>query len=306
MAKEQELRRNNPDYKPRMPLTAVPVIPPVTSSVDDHLGHNITLGKRQRSSSENMTDMEPQRQSRRVTLGMQSIHDIPRSDSLPGSRQLSTTIGRGQIPAQHTISPSHSMHLPVPPHPFAFAPPFDPPNLHHLGIPGPQHFPLPLPGTPFPFAPLGGEHLAFPFTHHLSPPGLNEDLVHLIARSAAQSAQGSQPLNAIHSQEAPAIPPPPSLNSIAMMMWAGIPPESFPQNSLITEGTGIYHPIPSYPTAALAASLSAGSRQLEKPVNESNPVSPPADALSTSATSVQLEESQQSSVTAEVDTTWLK
>lgn len=342
MAKEQEMRRNNPgpspectltwiasltplrrsDYKPRLPLTVVSVLPHGPSPMDDHLGRDSTLGKRQRSVSENITDTEPRRQSRRLTLGMQSMHDMSRSDSLPGSRQPSATIPRGQIAPQPTISPSHPMHhLPMPPHPFAFAPHgmppmlhhpdvvgFDPQRLHHLDVPGPQQFPPPLHGATFPFGPFGGEHLAFSLPPHLSLPGFNEELAHLIARRSAQSAQAPQSLNHPPNQQAAGLPFPPSPNSIAMMMWAGIPTESLPQHPLLGEGVttpGIYHPMPSYPSSVQADSWSSDSQQLD-PVDESRPATPPEETLSTTITSAPMAESQPSSITDDLDAAWLK
>ncbi|KAG9043205.1 hypothetical protein FS837_009866 [Tulasnella sp. UAMH 9824] len=313
MAKEQELRRNNPDYKPRVPLTAVPVIPHVPSPVVDHIGHNSTLGKRQRFSSENMTDTEARRQSCRVTLDMQPIHDPV--DKFP------------RTPCTFLC---HRIH-------FAFAPHRMPSMLHHsdalaFGPPKPasprdirpQHFPLPLPGAPFPFAPLGGEHLAFPVAHHLPPPVFNEELAHLIARRSAQGTQASQPLDSIHDLvrrnqtlllQAGAARPledPRSrsaCHSASSLIELKCYDDSFPQNPLIAEGIaapGLYHPVPAYPTSAPADSWSTDSQQLENSVDESRPVSPPGDSLSTSAASAHLEESQQSSMTEEVDTAWLK
>ncbi|KAG9002984.1 hypothetical protein FRB90_011275, partial [Tulasnella sp. 427] len=319
MAKEQEMRRNNPDYKPRLPLTVVSTIPHAPSPVDEHLSRDIALGKRQRATSENMADTEPRRQSRRLALGMQSMHDMPRSDSLPGSRQPSATLVRGaQLPPQSSIPPSHAMHFPVPPHPFAFGPPrmppmlhhhpdvvaFDPHRMQHLDVPGPQHFPhLPPPGAaPFPFGPFGGEHLAFPLPPHL--PGMNEDLAQLIARRSAQAHAGLP---------SPGIPLPPSPNSIAMMMWTGMPPEGFPQPALLPEGIpapGIYQPVPSYPSSVPGDAWSAESQTLEKGgEHDSRPASPPVDPLltSTSTAPVVVSESQQSSTMEEVDTqAWLE
>ncbi|KAG8894541.1 hypothetical protein FRB99_001195, partial [Tulasnella sp. 403] len=260
MAKEQELRRIDPNYKPRAPLTVVAVPPRMASPFDDTTDNEVStpataLGKHPRSADENATHVDRlPRQSRRIVLTSPARgHTMTRADSLPTLRDFPATCStRRHHRASFVPSPQHSIPFSASTTPFAFAVQSSLPNMispntfshqEELALSQvwaaeniPQyHLPPPAPSraaTMYNFADTSS-------SEQYTSSAAYDDVAQSVARRVSMPLQPSllDPVDTL---------PPPSPNSIAMMMWAqGLPGPS----SGVSDPEPL--PSPSYPISAI-------------------------------------------------------